>query len=134
MKTKAGLWIDHSKAIIVTITDEVEEIATVISNVKKQLRRSGDTTLKGSFESQQVLADDVRQRSFTGHLNVYYDEVISSIRDAESLLLFGPGEAKVELLQRLEKNNPEGRIIVSEITDKMTDPQIAAKVRDYFKK
>jgi hypothetical protein len=35
-----------------------------------------------------------------------YDEVISVLRNAESILLFGPGEAKGELKRRLEEKNP----------------------------
>lgn len=133
MRTKVGLWIDHRKAIIVAITDKGEEIALIISKVEKQLRRSGDSPLKGSYESLQVPADDSRQRSFTGHLNIYYDAVIASIRDAESILIFGPGEAKGELRKSLERNNLGGRVIAIETVDKMTDRQIAAKVRQYFR-
>lgn len=37
------------------------------------------------------------KNALKGYLNFYYDEVISFIRDAESVLIFGPGEAKTEL-------------------------------------
>ena len=132
MRTKVGLWIDHRKAVVVACTDKGEEIGLIISKVEKQLRRAGDSPLKGPYESQQVPADDSRQRTFTGHLKIYYDAVIASIRDAESILIFGPGEAKDELKQSLERNNLGGRIVGIEIVDKMTDRQIAAKVRKYF--
>ena len=134
MKTNVGLWIDHRKAVIVTVTDTGEEIRLIISKVEKQLRRSGHSPLKGPHEPQQVPAQDSLQRAFTGHLNIYYDAVIASIRDAESILIFGPGEAKGELKQRLERNNLGGRIVGIETVDKMTDRQIAAKVRQHFPK
>jgi len=132
MRKKVGLWIDHRKAIIVAITDEGEEIELIISKVEKQLRRSGDSPLKGSYELQQVPAESSRQRTFTGHINIYYDAVIACIRDAESIMIFGPGEAKGELKTRLERNNLGGRIEEIETVDKMTDRQIAAKVREHF--
>jgi hypothetical protein len=132
MKTKVGLWIDHRKAIVVSVTDKGEEMGLVISKVEKQLRRSGDSPLKGPYETHQVPADDNRQRSFKGHLNLYYDAVIASIRDAESILIFGPGEAKNELKERLEGNKLGGRVVGIETVDKMTDRQIAAKVRKRF--
>ena len=134
MKTKMGLWIDHRKAIIVAVTDKGEETALIISKVEKQLRRSGDSPLKGSFETSQVPASDSRQRTLTGHLNIYYDAVIASISDAESILIFGPGDAKDELKKRLKRNNLSGRIAGIETVDRMTDRQIAAKVRKYFQK
>ena len=134
MGAKVGLWIDHRKAIIVTITDKGEEIGLIVSKVEKQLRRSGDSPLKGHYEAQQVPADDSRQRAFTGHLNIFYQAVIASLRDAESILIFGPGEAKGELKKRLDKNRMGGRIAGVETVDKMTDRQIAAKVRQHFAK
>ncbi len=132
MRTGVGLWIDHRKAIIVAVTDKGEEIGLIISKVEKQLRRSGDSPLRGPYESLQVPASDSRQKALTGHLNIYYDAVIACIRDAESILIFGPGEAKGELRERLERHNLGGRIVGIEAVDKMTDRQIAAKVRQYF--
>ncbi len=132
MNTKIGLWIDHRKASILTIREKGEERKEIVSEVEKQPRRSGDSPLKGSYESSQVPADDSRQRAFTGQLNIYYDEVIACIGDAESILIFGPGEAKDELKKRLEGNNLGGRIVGIETVDKMTDGQIAAKIRQHF--
>jgi hypothetical protein len=132
LSTNVGLWIDHRKAIIVALTDQGEERSEIISMVEKQPRRSGDSPLKGAYESQQVPADDSRQRALTGHLNSYYDAVIVSIRMAESILLFGPGEAKNELNERLIAQQLGGRVVGVETVDKMTDRQITAKVHDYF--
>jgi hypothetical protein len=49
-------------------------------------------------------------------------------------MIFGPGEAKGELKERLERHNLGGSIVGIETADKMTDRQIAAKVRQYFPK
>jgi hypothetical protein len=132
MKTKTGLWIDHRKAIIVAVTDKGEETRLVISKVDKQPGRSGGVRSTTPYESQQVRADDSRERKFTGHLNIYYDAVIACIRDAESILIFGPGEAKGELQKRLKRDKLGGRIVGIETNDKMTDHQIAVKVRRHF--
>jgi hypothetical protein len=132
MKRKVGLWIDHRNAIIVFLAGEEEEIQLVRSNVEKQKQRAAGSRSGGPFESQAVPSDDRQQRAFTGHLKTYYSEVISCIRDAESILIFGPGESKGELKKHLEREGLGGRIVGIETTDKMTDPQIAAKVRQYF--
>jgi stalled ribosome rescue protein Dom34 len=123
MKRTVGLWIDHKKAVIVFLTGEAEEIKLINSNIEKHHRQSGVAT-----------PADMRQRELTEHLNVYYDEVISSIREAEAILILGPGEAKGELKKRLEKDNLGGHIAGIEAADKMTDPQIVAKVREHFLK
>lgn len=132
MKPKVGLWIDHRRAILVAITEKGEEINEILSEVEKQPRRSGDSPLKGSYEARQVPADNNRQRNFTGQLHVYYDAVIASIHDADSILIFGPGEAKNELKERLIGSNFAGTIVGMETVDKMTDRQIAAKTRQHF--
>ena len=132
MRTRVGLWVDHRKAIVVAVTDTGEERGLIISKVETQRRRAGDSPLKGSYESQQVPESDSRQRALTGQLNIYYDAVIASIRAAESILIFGPGEAKGELKARLTRRNLGGRIVGMETVDKMTDRQIAAKVRQHF--
>jgi hypothetical protein len=133
MGTKAGLWIDHRKALIVAVTDKGEEIRLIISKVEKQPGRSGGMRSTTPYEAQQVPADDSRERKFSGHLNIYYNAVIASIRDAESILILGPGEAKGELKKRLVRNKLGGRIVGIETVDKMTDRRIAAKVCRYFK-
>ncbi len=75
----------------------------------------------------------MKDRKFSQQLNTYYDEVIACVHEAESLMIFGPGEAKGEFRKRLEKEKPGGRTVKVETVDKMTDRQIAARVREYFK-
>lgn len=122
MKTGVGLWIDHRKAVIVLVAGRDTEIKLISSNIEMHHRQSG-----GSMP-----ADDVRQRELTGHLNSFYDEVISCIREAASILILGPGEAKGELRKRLEKDNLGRRIVGLKTFDKMTDKQIVALVRGHF--
>ena len=124
--------MNYRKAVMVTVTDKGEDATLIISKVKKQLRRSGDSPLKGSYASQQVPADDRHKARLKGILNIYYDAIIACIREAESILIFGPGEAKGELKKRIEKAKLGNRIVGIETVDKMTDSQVAAKVRLYF--
>lgn len=132
MKTKAGLWIDHRQAIVVIVSATGEEIKQIQSNAEKQLRRTGSTPLQGNFEAQKVPADNKQQRVYTAQLNTFYDEVIDCIRDSESILIMGPGVAKEELKTHLEEKNLGDCVSSIESVDNMTDPQIVAKVRQYF--
>ena len=127
MKKEVGLWIDHRETVIVIVTDEGEEIRRITSNMEKHVRFSSGSSEDGS-------AEDVRDRQFANRLNRYYADVIACIRDAESILILGPGEAKSELEKRLESEKLDGRIVGVETVDKMTDGQIAAKVRQRFLK
>ena len=134
MNTTAGVWIDHRKAVIAIVSAEGEQTLAIESNVEKQSGRFAGVRSTAPFEAQQVQADDRHEREFMGHLHRYYDEVIAAIRGAESILIFGPGEAKGELKKRLDHAQLGKQIIAIETADKMTDGQIAAKVHEYFHK
>ena len=125
MRSKVGLWIDHRKAIVVTVTEEGEETKQITSGMEKHVRFAGAASERGASE-------DVRDRQFGNRLNNYYDEVIATLREAESIQIFGPGEAKGELEARLEHEGLKGRVVEIETVDKMTERQIAAKVRQHF--
>jgi hypothetical protein len=127
MKRQVGLWIDHKETFAVFVGDDGEQTKRMKSGMEKHVRFSGGN------RSEEGSADDQRDRQFTAQLNRYYDEVISYIRDAESILLFGPGEAKGELEKRLASQGLGGRIVGVETADKMTAGEISAKVRQHFR-
>jgi hypothetical protein len=128
MKNRVGVWIDHRKAVIVTLTEEGEEIKQITSGMEKHIRFAGGSSEDGSTE-------DIRERQFAGHLAAYYGEVCSAVQNAEAIFLLGPGEAKGEL-EKLLQSKGKGKCIAGvETADKLTDPQIAAEVRrHYFEK
>jgi len=125
MKTELGVWIDHRKAVIARIAGKDAKVRQVTSDMEKHVRYSA--------AAQDDVAEDQRDRRFTHHLDQYYDDVIACIRDADSILILGPGEAKRELEARLGAELSR-RIVGVETVDKMTDRQIAARVRQRFLK
>jgi hypothetical protein len=131
-KTFAGVWIDHSEAVVVLVSGNEEDMTRIKSGAEEQVRRSGRSLVVGPFEPQMVPADDSRERQYTGSLTRYYDEVVASLRSASAILLFGPGEAKGELKNRLEKDRLDLRINRVETADKMTERQILQKVRQHY--
>jgi hypothetical protein len=126
MTREVGVWIDHRKAMIAILAGKTEQVLQVTSNMEKHVRYSG--------AAQEDSAEDQRDRRFAGHLDKYYDEVVRCIRDADSILIFGPGEAKVELEDRLGRAALRERIVGIETVDKMTDRQFAARVGQRFSK
>ena len=132
MKTIAGVWIDHRRAVIVTISEGGEETQEIRSNVEKHLGRIDGVRSTEPFEAQRVNADDSHEREYTGHLKHYYDRVIEAMKHAKTILIFGPGEAKGELKKQLEHAKFSGEILPVETTDKLSDHQIMTKVREHF--
>jgi stalled ribosome rescue protein Dom34 len=124
MKRNMGVWIDHRRAVIVSLRDQGDEIREVPSNMEKHIRFSGG--------AQVDSADDKRDMRFTGHLHKYYDKVVSYLRDADSILVLGPGEAKGEFVKRMKVGLAGVQIDDIETADKMTHHQIVEKVREHF--
>ena len=127
MKKEIGLWIDHREAVIVVRTDKAEQITRIKSDAEKQIRFPGGSRKDGLQKTEAV-----RDKRLEQDLGKYFDDIIAHIRDAELIQIFGPGQAKGELAKRLEDEGLKERIVEIETVDKMTDNQIAAKVRKYF--
>jgi hypothetical protein len=132
MKTQVGMWIDHREANIVFLSQDGEETQQIKSNVEKQLRRSGDSASDEPIEARRVPASDRREKGYMGHLSNYYGEIVSLTRGAESVFIFGPGEAKGELRKHFDKHNLCGLIVGFETADKMTKRQVIQKVREFY--
>ncbi len=132
MKKEVGLWIDHREAVIVSLLGDQEETKVITSDSQKHIRYSGSSHSKTPEGLKEVRSEDQRDRKFGNELNQFYDEVIAAIRDAETIQIFGPGEAKGELEKRIAHAGLKGQILAVEAMDKMTDRQISAKVREHY--
>ena len=132
MMKNIGLWIDHKKAIIVVQSEQGEDIQQIESGIGRHVRYRGASHPKSPYSAQYQQGDDQLDNKFTGQLNKFYDKVIARIRKAEAVLIFGPGEAKGELEKRIIHEKINVPIVGIETVDKMTDRQIATKVRKYF--
>jgi hypothetical protein len=130
MQKHIGLWIDHKKALIVTFDDNGEDITQVNSNHEKHGKFRGGAHAKTPYGAQFFGAEDQYDRHVMEQFNKYYDEVIACIQSAESVMIFGPGEAKFELQKRMRLTHPNLHIASVETLDKLTDRQFAAKARE----
>jgi hypothetical protein len=117
-----GIWIDHKKAVIVSISAGHVTTKTLESDVGPHPHFSG---------SQEGGGEKKYEERHSHELDGFYDDVIRQCGEPDALLLFGPGEAKLQLKDRLGRSNAE-RIVAVESADKLTDPQIVAKVKEHY--
>lgn len=132
MHTTAGLWIDHRQAVIVMISDRGQEITRITSSIEKQLRQSGRSPVRPTYESRGAAAGNSREREYRGQPADFHDEIIACIAAATAILIFGPGEAKDELRKRIEQNTDAKRPVRVEAAGEMTEDKIVEKVRREF--
>lgn len=126
MSHDVGIWIDHKKAVIVSISAGRVTTSTLGSDVGSHPHYAGSQEGGGEKKYEERHRQD---------LDRFYDEVIGQLGQPDALLLFGPGEAKRQLEDRLARSKAwsERSVAVAvETTDKLTDPQIVAKVKEHY--
>jgi len=129
-----GIWLDKNKALIVTITAETETFETVISNVENfHIHGGSGTRFKGG--PQDVVQDSRYLEREKNQFKVYFDELALKIKDADGIIIFGPAEVKDKLKSELEASYSEinAKVKAVQVADSMTDNQVKAWVRDFFK-
>jgi len=132
MGIKAGVWIDHARAFIVLLTELGEEIGMIESGIEKPIRPSAATRAKTKTTPNDFVAEAKLERKRMKLLNEYYDEVVACIRDADAVIVLGPGEAKAEFKKRIKSKALLARVAESISSDKMTERQLVVKVRQHF--
>ena len=133
MRKCVGLWIDHKRAIIVSIAYGQEKITHIESGVEGRRRVSDGSSSATHNGSQETVSEKHMQERRKHQLSTYCHRVILAIRDAQSIFILGPAEAKIELRQEILKSGElASRIAGTETAGRMTESQIVAKVREVF--
>jgi hypothetical protein len=141
MKKYVGLWLDHREAFVVSFTKNQpfvdgnqEMIERIESDIERRVGLSGGSrTRKTPYGPQDISVDSKQEDRIKHQLRRYYKEIVRRINDADLILIFGPGEAKIELKKEIQKSKEfAGKIKKVESADKMTQRQIVAKVRAFF--
>jgi hypothetical protein len=127
MTINAGVWIDHHKAVVVLITDDVNDMHHVTSD--RHAPAWSHARVNNSSSPNDCVAEDKREPKAMIHFNKYYDDVIACLNNADVVLVLGPGEAKGEFAGRFEGKKHKGRITHLGTVGQMTDRQIRAHVR-----
>ena len=132
MNRNIGLWIDHKQAFL--IWHDSKKVEVIPSNLEPRTHSSGGSRIGGNYN--QNLDSELRHNDhYNIHLNKYYEKVIATIQNADSIFIMGPGEAKLEFEKAIKKHKALiKKILRIETADKMTENQMVARVKEYFSK
>ena len=130
----SGIWLDKEKAHIVNIENGKEEFITINSNVENFHIGGGfGTRFKGG--PQDVVQDSKYLEREKHQLRVYFKKIASQINHADAIVIFGPAETNEKFRKELQLHyksiNEKVRGLVK--VDSMTNNQVKALVRDFFK-
>jgi len=114
MKTKRilGIWMDHSTAQLTELSDG-NFMTETIESKPKSLVNEADLYYKD--ESHELNKEQ-------SHLATYYKKLSDSILNYDEVLLFGPTDAKSELVNTIKDNHLFEKIKIEiKPADKMTE-------------
>ena len=118
-----GICMDHSNAFLMELTND-----TIVTNsiVSESAHPENDFNL---YKSEKLIHTKEQHQQSS-----YYKKLSDIIRDYQEVVLFGPTDAKQELLNLLRIDHLFENIKIDVLnSDKMTKNQMQAFVREYFK-
>ena len=119
---KLGIWMDHASAHLIEFKADHIEKKVIGLNFTHQEK---EETLE---KSEHLMHNKEQHRQAE-----YYKKLAEVIKNYENVILFGPTDAKTELFNSLKDNHLFSKIKIKiEETDKMTENQQQAFVRNYF--
>ena len=118
-----GIWMDHSNAYFMEFTNDSILTNRVVSEFSKQGAELNH------YKGEKLIHKKEQ------HLQLdYYKKIGDIIRMYQEVVLFGPTDAKNELLNMVKTDHLFNEIKIEvENSDKMTESQMHTFVRDYFK-
>ena len=120
---KVGIWMDHSIAYVMELKDDV-----IVENIVAL------ETFQPDNESDLAKNEKLSQNKEQQLQANYYKKLSEIIKSYQEVVLFGPTEAKNELLNLLKADHLFDNIKFNAVlSDKMSAKQMHDFVKEYFK-
>lgn len=125
-----GLWINHKQAFLIWLDRNKVEI--ILSNLEPHTHTSGSTRKGGRYN--QILDSELKHTNhYNNQLNKYYENAIKTIKNADSIFIMEPGEAKLELKNAIKRRKYMiQKMLKIEAAVEMTKNQMVARVKEFF--
>ena len=118
-----GIWMDHSIAFVMELTNDGIVESTVKSEFTHEEKESSLS------KSENLMHNKEQQELLT-----FYKKLSHTIKDYQEVILFGPTEAKNELFNLMKADHLFNNIKIGvKHADKMTKNHMRDLIREYFK-
>ncbi len=130
-----GVWLDKEKAHVVTLTAQGEDFRTIPSELEFYNLKGRSP---GRFKwggTQNVVHERKYLEREKQQLKAYFKNLANAVEDADALIIFGPADTNAKFRKELDENykSISARIKGVIKADSMTENQVSAFVRDFFK-
>jgi hypothetical protein len=128
-QTYIAVWIDRCCARAVELGSRGSpDFITYLSEMEARRRSAGNPIVRRKSQFRESTGD-CDHDSEHEHLERFYDQVLDGLLHADAILVIGPGEAKRELLGRMEhKGLFRARVLQTETASRLTDEQLMARL------
>lgn len=135
---QVGVWIDHSKAHLIGFKSGQARLLETVESPYESVRRiegeGNDMTRFSSSPEYSSNNEYKKHQIVQNEINEYMRIMEQKLASFEDILLFGPGTMKERMKNRLrEKKAFEGKWLSVEHSNKLTENQLVAFVREFYK-
>ncbi len=111
------VWLDHTEAHVIHFNRDESQTDIIKSGSKPHLHVKAGGNGSNASENR-----------------AYLDQVVSAVKDAQAILIVGPGSEKAVLYKHMLKSHPDlaEKVASVESADHPTDGQVLAHARKYF--
>ncbi len=134
---RIGIWMDTEKAHLVTLgpDDNDESFETIESGVEFfNLKSSGQARSKWGGPQDLVHERTYLERE-KHQMKSYFSKLAGKLQSANQIVVFGPADVGEHFRKELVKNHKTIAEKIKKVqkADSMTDNQIKALIKDFFK-
>ena len=121
-KQYAGVWLDNTKAMLITNNSGVENADYTIQDKVKAKEHHGGGSEHAMNNTQQ-----------SEHLK-YFKSISTLLLNYDEIFVFGPGKSQEQFQNHLKDDAQfKSKKITIGSAEQLTDNQMIAKVREFFK-
>jgi hypothetical protein len=121
-KQYAGVWLDNTKAIMITNNAESETgVFEIQDKIKAKENYGGGSehSMNSAKQSEMIK---------------YFKSVSGFLLNYDEIFIFGPGKSQEQFQNFLQEDAQfNNKQITIDSAEQLTDPQMIARVRDFFK-
>ena len=129
---KTGVWLDRKEAFLVAIEKGEVSTQTISSNIE-DTRSGGGSRSKAPYGPMDKSDERKLLRRKQQQEAIYFETIMQSVAETDSLYIFGPGETRIHF-ERFLREEPRWASLISEVeaADSMTDNQKIQQVKQHY--
>jgi len=126
-----GIWIDHAKAMIISVDAEGGRSTHEIHSEVPPHVRGGVAEAEG--EHLTIVNQNKHNQARSHEMNAFLKDILHSLKNATEVVIYGPGNAKFDLKNAIEEEKSMAHTVKRcETTDKLTEDELMDLVRKDF--